>query len=324
MFQAYRGTRRAVLTSFVLAAGIGLPLASPSVSFAAKPAPAASTAAAPATMEDANKLYQAEDWTHAAEAFAAVVKADPKNGRAWFRLGVCQQRLKSYDQAIASYRRAEAIAHNPTVMYNLACAFSLAGAPDSAFAWLGRMADAGYGRPEALKSDADLASLRGDARFDATVERLQRIATPCAFSPEARQFDFWIGSWDVRTPQGDLAGTNDVKPGAGGCVLVENWKSAQGGPGQSLNFYDPDAKLWRQIWVDSNAQVTRFEGTFTEGQMRFHGERVMTGGQRVPVKMTFTPLPDGRVRQMGESSSDGGKSWSVEYDLYYSPARRDG
>ena len=320
MLKAYHGTLRAVLSSIVLAATAALPVASPTAAFAAKPAPAA----APATMEDANKLYQAEDWAHAAEAFAAVVKSDPKNGRAWFRLGVCRQRLKSYDQAIAAYRKAEAIAHNPTVMYNLACAYTLAGAPDSAFAWLGRMADAGYGRPEALKGDADLAALRGDARFDAMVDRLQRIATPCAFSPEARQFDFWIGSWDVRTLQGDLAGTNDIKPGAGGCVLVENWKSVQGGPGQSLNFYDADAKLWRQIWVDSNAQVTRFEGTFTEGQMRFRGERVMTGGQRVPVKMTFTPLPDGRVRQMGEVSNDGGATWSVEYDLYYSPARREG
>jgi len=318
VFNSIHGIRRAVLSYLFVVFAIAFPAAIPSVVFAAKPA------ATPATLEDANKFYQAEDWPRAAEAFAAVAKANPENGRAWYRLGVCHQKLKSYDQAIAAYRRAESIAHNPAVMYNMACAFSLAGSPDSAFAWLGRMADAGYGQPETLKADADLAPLRSDARFAALVDRLQRIATPCAFSAEARQFDFWLGSWDVRTAQGDLAGTNDIKAGAGSCVLVENWKGVQGGPGQSLNFYDADAKLWRQIWVDANAQVTRFEGTFTEGQMRFKGERVMNGGQRIPVKMTFTPLPDGRVRQMGESSSDGGKTWTVEYDLYYSPARRDG
>ena len=318
MLNGAHGTLRSLSLSLLVAAAAALPLAHALPALAAKPAPA------PVTMEDANKLYQSEDWAGAAEAFAAIVKSEPRNGRAWFRLGVCRQRLASYDEAVAAYRRAEAIAHNPAVMYNLACAFSLAGSPDSAFAWLGRMADAGYGQPETLTADADLASLRGDARFPAMVERLRRVATPCAFSPEARQFDFWVGSWDVRTAQGDLAGTNDIKVGAGGCVLVESWKSTQGGPGQSLNFYDADAKLWRQVWVDASAQVTRFEGTFTEGQMRFKGERVMNDGKRVPVKMTFTPLPDGRVRQMGESSSDGGKTWTVEYDLYYSPARREG
>ncbi|HET9951617.1 MAG TPA: tetratricopeptide repeat protein [Candidatus Eisenbacteria bacterium] len=318
MSNSAHGVTRPVLASLLVAFTIAFSPTERPVAFAAEPAKP------PATLEAANGYYQAQDWPRAADAFAAIVKAEPQNGRAWFRLGVCRQKLKAYDQAIAAYRRAESIGHNPVVMYNLACAFSLAGSPDSAFAWLGRMADAGYGQPETLRSDADLASLRDDARFPALVDRLQRIATPCGFSPEARQFDFWVGSWDVRTAQGDLAGTNDIKIGAGGCVLVENWKSAQGGSGQSLNFYDADAKLWRQIWVDAGAQVTRFEGTFTEGQMRFKGERVMNGGSRVPVKMTFTPLPDGRVRQLGESSSDGGKTWAVEYDLYYSPARRDG
>jgi len=288
----------------------------------------ASTAATPnaasAAFDEANKYYLEKNWPAASAALARVVKREPQNGRAWYRLGVSYQKLKNYDQAIESYRHAESISHNPAVMYNMACAFSLRGGADSAFACLGRAVDAGYSQPEALQADADLAPLHSDARFAEVVERVRRVATPCAFSPEARQFDFWVGSWDVRTPQGDLAGTNDIRLGAGECVLVENWKSTQGGRGQSLNFYDADAKLWRQIWVDATAEVTRFEGTFTEGQMRFKGERVSKTGQHIPVKMTFTPMPDGRVRQMGEISNDGGTSWSVEYDLYYSPARRQG
>ncbi len=95
-------------------------------------------------------------------------------------------------------------------------------------------------------------------------------------------------------------------------------------PGQSLNFYDFVAKRWNQIWVDANTQVTRFEGSFTDGAMRLRGERVSKKGERIPVKMTLTPLPDGRVRQLGESTSDGGKTWTVDYDFYYSPARREG
>jgi len=133
-----------------------------------------------------------------------------------------------------------------------------------------------------------------------------------------------VGSWDVRTLAGDLAGTNEIRLGAGDCVLVESWKSMRGGSGQSLNFYDGDAKKWRQIWIDADGEVTRFEGNFVDGSMRFVGERVEKTGKRVPVKLTFTPLPDGRVRQRGESSSDGGATWIEEYDLYYSSMKREG
>jgi tetratricopeptide (TPR) repeat protein len=313
--------RRRAVSVALLGAFLSIALVSgPDRAFASATAKVASTV----TFEEASRYYQAKDWSNASAAFTWIVKREPQNGRAWYRLGVSQQNLSDYVRAIESYRRAESIGHNPSVMYNLACAFSLWGKPDSAFAWLGRTVDAGYRQPDLLQADADLAPLHADARFASVVERVKRNATPCAFSPEARQFDFWVGSWDVRTAQGDLAGTNDIRLGAGECVLVENWKSTQGGLGQSLNFYDADAKLWRQIWVDADAEVTRFEGSFTEGQMRFKGERVSKTGERIPVKMTFTPMPDGRVRQMGEVSSDGGESWSVEYDLYYSPARREG
>ncbi|MEQ1516386.1 MAG: hypothetical protein ABL931_07860, partial [Usitatibacteraceae bacterium] len=47
-------------------------------------------------------------------------------------------------------------------------------------------------------------------------------AKPC-LSIENRQFDFWIGDWDVTTPDGKLAGTNLIKPILAGCVLHENW-----------------------------------------------------------------------------------------------------
>ncbi|HEU4724374.1 MAG TPA: tetratricopeptide repeat protein [Candidatus Eisenbacteria bacterium] len=302
----------------LVALAVGAHLFTPSHALAAKPSKPATT------FEDASKHYLAKEWEASAAAFAEVVKAEPKNGRAWYRLGVSYQNMKMYDKAIPAYRTAESINHSPFAMYNLACAFAASGAPDSSIAWLERAAGAGYSQPDAIASDPDLAAIRGDARYAALVEKMQRAATPCAFAPESRQFDFWVGAWDVRTATGDLAGTNEIKTGAGKCVLIENWKDTQGGSGQSLNFYDFDKKQWNQIWVDANTQVTRFEGNFTDGAMRFTGERVSKTGQKVPVKMTFTPLPDGRVRQMGEMTPDGGKTWTVEYDLYYSPARRDG
>ena len=43
-------------------------------------------------------------------------------------------------------------------------------------------------------------------------------AKPCT-AAENRQFDFWIGDWDVTTPNGKAAGTNRINPILGGCVL---------------------------------------------------------------------------------------------------------
>ena len=37
------------------------------------------------------------------------------------------------------------------------------------------------------------------------------------------------------------------------------------------------------------------------------------------VKITYTPNPDGSVRQFGEQSTDEGKSWATSFDLLYRP-----
>ncbi len=39
--------------------------------------------------------------------------------------------------------------------------------------------------------------------------------------PEYRQFDFWVGEWDVALPDGKPAGTNRIAPILGGCALLD-------------------------------------------------------------------------------------------------------
>src|SRR6478672_389646 len=46
-----------------------------------------------------------------------------------------------------------------------------------------------------------------------------------------RQFDFWVGRWDVFSGE-NLVGTNDVKSRVDGCVVEENWTSASFGRGR--------------------------------------------------------------------------------------------
>src|SRR5262245_1825495 len=55
---------------------------------------------------------------------------------------------------------------------------------------------------------------------------------PCA-SAAARQFDFWLGEWEV-TARGKLAGINRISRAAGDCALLEEYQSQSGYSGKSL------------------------------------------------------------------------------------------
>src|SRR5690348_7204446 len=55
--------------------------------------------------------------------------------------------------------------------------------------------------------------------FAATVSQAAPAQpVPCSTS-EYRQFDFWLGDWDVTNPAGKPAGHNHVIKEYGGCVL---------------------------------------------------------------------------------------------------------
>src|ERR1044072_7441350 len=58
--------------------------------------------------------------------------------------------------------------------------------------------------------------------------------TSACDASEHRQFDFWLGEWNVRTPDGKLAGVNDIRREYNGCVLHERYSTARGYSGESL------------------------------------------------------------------------------------------
>ena len=51
-------------------------------------------------------------------------------------------------------------------------------------------------QPARLGSDAEWISLRTNDQFVALAKQVQHNATPCE-DPEFKQFDFWLGDWDV-------------------------------------------------------------------------------------------------------------------------------
>lgn len=142
---------------------------------------------------------------------------------------------------------------------------------------------------------------------------------PCA-TPEHRQFDFWIGQWNV-TEAGQAAGRNDIQLILGGCVLLENWTGSEGGAGKSLNWYDRVDGLWHQQWVDAAGGGLSLAGKFADGVMRLEGTRPATAKQpAMRHRITWTPLPDGKVRQLWESAPVGKDEWSKQFDGTYERA----
>lgn len=137
---------------------------------------------------------------------------------------------------------------------------------------------------------------------------------------EHRQFDFWIGDWEVHSAQGRLLGFNRITPILGGCALQEEWNSADGKVrGVSLNAYDPADSRWHQAWVDTAPSRLALVGGLAGRDMVME-QRPPTGGPGAGAvqRITWRPLPDGRVRQLWESSSDEGRTWTTAFDGYYS------
>jgi len=138
----------------------------------------------------------------------------------------------------------------------------------------------------------------------------------CA-TPENRQFDFWIGEWEV-TQAGKPAGLNRIERILDGCALLESWAGVSGYRGNSVNFYDAARRRWHQTWIDTSGLALALDGEFVGGSMVLAGTRFdPTRKQTLHDRITWTPNADGTVRQLWESSTDG-KTWSVAFDGLYS------
>ena len=140
-------------------------------------------------------------------------------------------------------------------------------------------------------------------------------------APEHHQFDFWIGEWEVRTPDGRLAGTNRITTIVDGCGLQENWTGARGMIGTSLNTYDESRRRWHQTWIDSSGSVLLLDGSFKDGRMVLAGSTPSGAGETTDDRITWERLDDGRVRQLWEQSSDHGATWTTVFDGRYTRRR---
>jgi hypothetical protein len=141
-------------------------------------------------------------------------------------------------------------------------------------------------------------------------------ATASCAAPEFRQFDFWIGEWTVRGPNGKLAGTSRISLEYGGCVIHERYETGRGYSGESLNIYDAPRHQWHQSWVDDAGTLLLLDGGIEDGKMVLEGPGIGSDGGKIVHRITWTPNPDGTVRQFWESTDANG-DWQVAFDGTY-------
>jgi hypothetical protein len=151
-------------------------------------------------------------------------------------------------------------------------------------------------------------------------------------APEYRQFDFWIGEWDVvpnpatrpanaPPPQpGRKPARNVIEKIQGGCVILENWDDGIGGTGQSFNLFDRVRRRWHQTWVDNSGSLHQYWGGLESGRMVLEGDVPLPPASRFQgrrtVRVSFIPIGTDQVRQFSESLNVDG-TWSPNYDLIY-------
>jgi hypothetical protein len=145
---------------------------------------------------------------------------------------------------------------------------------------------------------------------------------PCA-APEQKQFDFWVGDWDLTWPaeKGNAPdhGTNRIRRVLDSCVVQESFsgENAMRLRGMSLSIFDTRAGKWKQTWVDNEGAYLDFVGEFKEGQMILVRDATRPDGTKVKQRMVFKNIQANEFDWSWESSTDAGKTWQVNWPIHY-------
>jgi hypothetical protein len=163
-----------------------------------------------------------------------------------------------------------------------------------------------------------LIGIRTTAALHAPMEKSSN--THRCTGPVYRQFDFWIGDWDVFDVDipGKLVARARINPILDGCVLLEDYQDTNGHKGQSFNIYDAAGKVWRQSWVTNRGEFLLLRGDIERGSMVMNGVGHSANGQEQRIRGIWKPAENG-VREIAVTSVDGGRTWKLWFDLSFRP-----
>jgi hypothetical protein len=251
--------------------------------------------------------------------FSRLEKAGNEDAQDWLQLARDARELDELKIAKASLENAAGFGL-PQIPFGIEKARILVAGDDlaAATAELQSLFDAGFTSVGVFTNDPVINSMEGRKDYDELVRTMSVQAYPCAHQEGFRDFDFWIGEWDVHLANGNQAGTNVIKSIERGCALTEHWTSANGGTGMSINYLDKASGEWVQVWNSANGGQINIRGGMTDDGMLLEGYiHYVNNGTTAPFRGLWTLLPDGRVRQYFEQSNDEGKTWVPWFEAFY-------
>jgi len=158
---------------------------------------------------------------------------------------------------------------------------------------------------------------------------LMQAAAPAPAAPpppkcegaEYAAFAFRVGEWAVFPSGKDKqVAESRIEKLYAGCAVRENWMPLGNPGGGSLSGYDPATGQWSQTWIGSGPGPVHFEGgPDGKGGMVLTGfwRNVIAPGQHAWVRMSYSVVGAGDVRQHGEQSTDNGRTWQPSFDFLY-------
>ena len=246
-----------------------------------------------------------------------LLATEPSTPQEWFQTGVTRHDAHDYRGALAAFERARELNYSAPIALPLRMARTYArlGEKDKALENLKLAVDRGYSASEQLNAENDFLPLREDARWADLFAVARKNQHPCRNAPESRQFDFWLGEWDVEA-NGQKIARSSIQLILDECVVFENYEQGAGYSGKSLNAWNSGLKRWEQHYVDTAGGSRFWTGTLQSGKMVMTTE-FERNGAKVLNRMTYSKEGPDRVRQLIETSLDGGKTWAPGYDGMY-------
>jgi len=272
-----------------------------------------------------DSLFEKSDWKKAIKAYEDALQIDNLNGTVWYRLGQAYENEKMYEQAIDAYKKGlefkSALIPPVFMRTRLAKTYAISGDSTKSLDLLTDMVNnGGYGNYPDLDSSPEFKWMRSNPRFSGIVAKATTNAYPCISNPQNREFDFWVGEWNVfRRGTNYQVGKEKVEKASGGCLVIENW-TAIGYPneGKSMNFISPKTSKWEQVWMGSGGQyLNYYNGQYSDGAMRYEGDGLDKAGKKILFHLTYFNEGPNNLRQLLEQSLDEGKTWNTLYDFEY-------
>lgn len=263
--------------------------------------------------------FRNKEYKKVIEIAKQQLKTNPKDSLANYFMAFSYANLKQHKKAIKNFEIVKKSGlKGPYILLWLAKSYATENQTEKALKELESL-DSLKARFTSQLKDTVFDSIKDDDRFKTIRENMKKRANPCKFDTNYRKFDFWVGEWNVYSQDQKIA-ESSITNTNGDCGILENWRPLNSNGGNSISYYDSTAKKWKQNWV-SNGGVSHYEEPedYTSGEMQ-----LIAKANDVWYRMIYThDEHKDTVRQIMESSTDKGKTWTKIFDGLYKRKKQD-